>query len=319
MVDGPHLGVGTSRPAAARHDEPGTVTAMHPTVDDIDELIACSRVRWIADDLTAGAAGRVPVRHDTGFDLVDVAGTAAWWVPAEHAAKLRHGGVHLELSAPGARWLADVPAELTGRTVWAGRLADIATAPTAGFAKPAEAKLERLPARWWGDTGEFAAAASAAGMDGSSWVQISDRYLDLVEEHRCYVLDSTVLTTSPYLVANGDTYEPGWEHDPRFAHRDAGRFARHVVAELGEDQPVAYTLDVALCADGTWVVVEANPAWCSGFYGCDLTQVVDTIIAASVGEHGRWTWTPEPAFVTAAQRRPLRRWIPANERLTHGA
>lgn len=277
-------------------------------------LIAATQRRWIADDLRAGAPDGVEVRHDQGLDAPDVPGRCAWWTPAAHAARLQRGGIAMNLSAPGPGWLAALDVELLGRRVWAGPLSEIADAPRAGFAKPAEAKVDGLPAAWWDDTTHFAAAAGAAGMDDASWVQVADRRLALVEEHRCFVLDGAAGPTSPYLDADGNTYEIGWEHDGRFDHTGAHRFAGEAAAELADTAPRAYTLDVARCADGTWVVLEANPAWCSGFYGCAPTSVTAAVVASSDSDadHGAWVWRPDSYLVAhAASTALLRPWVPA--------
>lgn len=294
-------------------------------VDDVDVLVVATTRRWIADDLRHGAGGRVDVVLEHGFDLPVITGPAAWWVPAEHAARILRAGGTLDLSAPGPAWLAGVPDDLTGRRVWAGMLADIGDAPPAGFAKPAEAKVDALAARWWDRTDDFASAARDAGLGDDAWVQVSDRRLDIVEEHRCYVGAGTVMTTSPYLTADGSTYEPGWESDPAFSHDAARAFAQGAVDALGQDQPPSYVLDVALLTDGTWVVVEANPAWCAGFYGCDLGAVVDVIVDASAtptetgpdgSRHGRWAWRPDPVLIGAAARRTLLTpYVPAWQRV----
>ena len=277
-------------------------------------LIVCSQRRWVADDMVNGADGRYPVRWDMGLDL-PCAGPdlAAWWAPTEHAGRLLRAGAHLDLSAPGPSWLARVPAGLTGRPVWAGRLSDLAAAPRRGWAKPAEAKVPGLGAAWYESTDEFAAKARAAGFPTAGWVQVSPLRLELAEEHRCYVLAGAVLTSSPYLLAGGSSYEEGWEHRADLQHASARGFAQDVVDEMGEDQPSAYTLDVGRTVEGTWVVIEANPAWCSGTYGCELTAVADTVVESSASppaalgssRHGRFAWAPDPYVVSFAASRPL--------------
>ena len=281
-----------------------------------DEMVVCSRVRWLADDMAAGAAGRWPVRHDYGFGLPSLESglTRAWWSPAGHAARLLAGGMEMHLCAPGPTWLADIPEVLTGRPVWAGTLDELSRGrgPRFGFAKPAEAKIDALAAAWYDNIGDFAAAANSARLPGGSWVQVSPVRLDLVEEHRCFVHAGEVVAASPYLLADGTTWEPGMETWERLHHDGARRFAADAVAELTGRQPAAYALDVGLLASGRWVVVEANPAWCAGTYGAELTAVVDVVVASSLtvpGEtdsHGAWAWRPDPALVADAERAPLR-------------
>jgi hypothetical protein len=216
--------------------------------------------------------------------------------------------VRLDLVAPGPAWLARVPEALTGRPIWAGRLADIADAPAEGWSKPAEAKVPGFSAAWR-STEELLAAAGAAGFPLGGWVQVSPVRLELVEEHRAFVLDGSVVATSPYLRSDGSTYELGWEDDPSFDHRGARSFAQDVVDEMAEDQPVAYTLDVGKTSSGRWVVVEANPAWSSGAYGADLRAVADAVVVASLtpSRDAPFPWVPDAYLLGVAERQPLLR------------
>jgi hypothetical protein len=178
--------------------------------------------------------------------------------------------------------------------------------------KPAEAKVPRLPARWC-TRDDFLATARSAGFPADGQVQVSPVRLDLAEEHRCFVLEGAVVTSSPYLLASGATYEEGWEASADFDHVSARAFAQEVVDEMGNDQPHGYTLDVGLTTSGQWVVIEANPAWCSGTYGCKLEAVVDVVVEASAtptsfvgpSRHGHFVWRPDPYLISFAETRPL--------------
>jgi len=149
-------------------------------------------------------------------------------------------------------------------------------------ARPAEAEIDDLAAAWYDDTSDFAAAARAAGPPGDSWVQVCPVRLDLVEEHRCFVLDGSVVATSPYLLADGSTWEPDFDTRADLHHADARRFATEAVDELGAGQPGAYVLDVGLLGTGRWVVIEVNPAWCSGIYGAEPAAAVEVVVEASL-------------------------------------
>ena len=319
--------VATPEDGEARHQEAtGPSWRCSKTLGDTpDLLVVCSIRRWVADDLRAGAAGRYPVRWDMGLDLPDLgdAETTAWWAPAEHAARLLRADVRLDLSAPGPDWLSRIPAEMTGRPIWSGRLSDLGEAPGKGWSKPAEAKVPGFPAAWR-TRDELLLAAEEAGFPGDGWVQVSPVRLELEEEHRAFVLDGVVVAASPYLLGayDGDciTYEPGWEDDASFAHDQARSYAQEVVDEMGDDQPQSYALDVGRTTAGRWVVVEANPAWCSGAYGCDLRAVADAVVASSFtaasptaaasdepSRHGRFVWVPDAYLVTFAEKAPVLR------------
>ena len=61
--------------------------------------------------------------------------------------------------------------------------------------------------------------------------------------------------------------ERGWR--PLRRNRDAVRFARSVLEDPTVELPPAVTLDVGRIASRGWAVIETNPAWASGLYGCD--------------------------------------------------
>ncbi|MFD0527608.1 ATP-grasp domain-containing protein [Kitasatospora arboriphila] len=45
--------------------------------------------------------------------------------------------------------------------------------------------------------------------------------------------------------------------------------------------PSAVVVDVGRLDDGTWAVVEANPAWASGGYAGDPEHVLDVVLRAA--------------------------------------
>lgn len=262
---------------------------------------------WIARELATGTEHAV--HHGFGLDIPAAASTSAWWMPAEHAARLMRSGVGLALSSPGPHWLPRLPDELAGRRVMAVRAGDLtAAALPDGWSKPAEAKIEQLPAAW--RTGQQLADAIAdAGIPDRSWLQWTSTRLSLSCEYRCYVLDGRVVASSVYL-ADGYTYYDMLDGGPAASrldrpaeHRAAVAFAGLVADELGPGrQPAGYVLDVGHdSAVGRWVVVEANPAWCSAWYGCGIDAVADTIVRSCAPDPG-WEWRPDPYLMERASR-----------------
>lgn len=282
--------------------------------------------RWVADDLAAAAAlthaGTAPetrVRHHLGLDVPEIADGDALWAPMEWAARARHAGALLHLSDPGPRFLTTVPAQLLGREVHACAVWDLVAGdgPEEGFFKPANVKIDRVSARWWARE-EFLTAVHDAAMPPSSRVLWTTTRLDIVEEHRIFVLDHQPATSSIYL--RHDTHTP---HDARVTHTwheqmldprraQAQEFASTVLAELAGSVPASFVLDVALLADDSWVVLEANPTWCSAQYGADLGAVIDSLFAACSTPAGSpWAWTPDPYL---AQQARLQRLLPLEAR-----
>lgn len=269
----------------------------------MNTLLVCTTRRWVADELAPGAerAG-MSVIHDNGLWLprLDPGPGVCVWTPMEQAARLAASGWQLPLTSPGPHWLPSLPRELTGRGIWCGRAKHARQAPSPAFTKVADAKVEHLPAQW-GDP-----PALTRDLPPRSWVHAADTLLTLEQEHRVVALDGRAAASSPYLV-DGATYREGMEEDLSLAHVAARAFAQHVLDTVPAF-PRAFSLDVALTAQGDWVVLEANPIWSSARYGCDVDVFVAALAAAvdHQGQQRAWRWEPDAYLQDrAARQRPL--------------
>lgn len=95
-------------------------------------------------------------------------------------------------------------------------------------------------------------------------MRVSPVRLELAEEPWAFVRARMIRTLGPYLLADGSNWEP----------------------RVGGLQPSACTLDVGLAAPRRGVVIQANPAWCSGSYGVDLDEAANTVVTPSVTAPG---------------------------------
>lgn len=278
---------------------------------------------WRAREL---AAAGVPVRSSLGWEVPALQPGDSVWAPMEWMARadraLRCAGrPSWQLADAGPRWLAALPAEVAGRTVVACTLGEAAAGAglTAGWWKPANCKVETLPARW-STREDFLTAAYAAGLPDESQLLVSEQ-LDVLEEHRVFVLDGVPVTSSPYLwhhVPNqaaraGQLGPVGWDQVPDLltpvrAAADGPAFVaaaeqagwsrlttadvleetasllRVLARDRPEEVPPVSVVDVALTSDGRVVVLEANPVWSSAWYGADLEDVA-ACLAAAVQTH----------------------------------
>lgn len=281
--------------------------------------------RWVADDLATNTVG-VPVRHHLGFDLPDWEPGDAAWAPMEWMARAKVADPRLRLADPGPRFLAALPPELTGRNVEVLTLAQmkeraddhaadhgVLVDGPSYFAKPANCKIEAFEARWDDLEGHVLTAVAAQVPDAQPFLLTSTR-LDLVEEHRLFVLEGEVATSSPYLqhlVQGPHLFQGGttW-HEHMVSHRtgDAEEFGAHVLDTTTVPRPRAFVLDVGVLRDGTWVVIETNPVWSSAFYGADVDTVVECLAASvEVDEPGSAVheWAPDPWLLERSSRQPL--------------
>ena len=283
-------------------------TAGHGDTMPGDLFLVCWPKTWVADELAAAAGRRgMTVTHSYGMDLpaFDPARLGGLWTSGAHGARLMRAGWQLPLTAPGPRWLAELPSAWTQRRIWAGQLRNLDRCPfRSGFAKAAEAKVPQLPGTWYDDLDVFARHASSCGMEAGSWVQVADRRLELELEVRCFVGGQQVTAAAPYLWERTTDLSPVVRAQLNGPVADAVGFAGSLLGEV--DGPPGFVVDVARTTDGTWMVVEANPAWCSGFYDADVDGVMASLTAAFSGSKC-WAWQPDAVLQAAARRRPLLR------------
>lgn len=277
-----------------------------------DTLLVVTPARWLADDLTAGAAAnQVRVIHDYGLDAPADVDHIAWWCPGTFAARLHATGIRPAFTSPIPATITGLPRELLGRRMQVVPLEDVLQAaralPGRVFLKAADTKIPGLPASVHpvDEVPAFQTACYDHGMGPDSPVILAEE-VTFWQEHRIWVHQDTPVASSAYLVGGvtWDAMNPV-ELPPA---REAMVFARTVTAELAGHVPGGYVLDVGQLADGAWAVVETNPAWSSNPYWAterDADGVVATILAAQhPGQHH--PWTPDVALTRRARPLPIR-------------
>ena len=273
------------------------------TRDDFDHLRVVSSAAWLVADLAR--PGVIDVRHDLGIDMrVPIAESVAWWAPMMFAARLIATTGSNPFLAPGPRWTADLPRRWTGRTVAAMPFGALWAARGEGpvHVKPAEVKVASVPAAVHENLDVFLVASSdRLGKDVMIQVSTVAPY---EREFRCFTVDRDVVASSVYLAGGvtWDALDPSVDH----GRTDALRFARSVLRDPAVAVPDAMALDVGQHVDGTWSVIEANPAWSSNPYHASPVGVIASICAAQRphASYSRWAWKPD-AHLDIARRRPL--------------
>lgn len=106
--------------------------------------------------------------------------------------------------------------------------------------------------------------------------------IDWEVEYRCFIHERTLATMSIYLkngdiarTANGDWLENTSEQN------EAHKFCQTLLDNKDVAIPPACVIDVGRTSRG-WAVVEANPAYGSGIYGCDTKEVLRVINRATL-------------------------------------
>lgn len=276
---------------------------------EIKTLVVCSLTEWIAQDfLDASLPEEWRVIKDRGFDLPSVEPSihTAWWMPTEHAVKLRRSGLSVPFMAPGPKWMDTVPQSLTGRYTASITIGGISENPSifdAGklWIKPAEFKHQQFFAGLYSYE-----EVRAFSLPDEAVLQWTDTVMDFSEEYRFFICEGEIIASSVYLAGNVTYYDGAVAS----LELEAGEFAEYAVSVLGDNQPPAYVLDIGFDRkQERWVIIEGNPMFSSALYGADPAQVVEGLLRCAnpqIGEE-KWMWVPDPYLVNKyARMQPLK-------------
>ena len=182
----------------------------------------------------------------------------------------------LLLLEPPIDWLTTIPKLFRSREVALKTLAEARLESRPQFVKPADGKIFEPKVYQNG-----ADLPTEDHVDGCIPVLCSE-IVNFRLEVRCFILDKHVVTLSPYWRNDAlAEREGGWPFES-----DEEAVARHFAQQVCEspevDLPPSCTLDVGRLEDGTWAVIEANPCWGAGLYGCDPSAVLDSLKASII-------------------------------------
>jgi hypothetical protein len=185
----------------------------------------------------------------------------------------------LALLEPPFDWLARLPGQYLSRQVRYATVAEARRLTGPAFVKPADATHKCFdagvyPGGW--------AIPLRRGFPESTPVLIADPVAWAVE-YRCFVLEGQVTACSPYV--RFGRWIRAQDHPwiaPKPEMERVLHLCRALAADPGARLPPAVTLDVGRIEDGDWAVVEANPVWSSGLYGCDPAGVLPVLRRACV-------------------------------------
>lgn len=183
--------------------------------------------------------------------------------------------MELVLLEPAIDWLTSVPQKYLSRQIEFMTLGSARLLDSPAFVKPADGKI-------------FDPKVYATGQDLPSADNVDQDIpvlrsgiVDFHLEVRCFILERSIATLSPYwrggaLAHSSEGLWPFLHHE----EAEARAFAESILSDDTVSLPPACTLDVGKTSDGIWAVIEANPCWGAGLYGCDPSHVMQTIRAA---------------------------------------
>ena len=218
---------------------------------------------WMAQDLDA--------TQSFGFDLPALTpGDDQVWMPEFYAARYLHSGVELPLSTT-VGWHNWLPETMLRRRVTKTILFALTQQPDVfGYVKLEDLKDDRAAAQWT-STHAYAELLIQLGAPGGTGILVADTLHEIAVEWRAIVAGGVVLDYSCYI----DNQRTG--ASSRVGDRGAmdGRiaeFAQQAAGRLPEHMGTC-ALDVAELADGSLMVIEANPIWCANWYSADPQHV----------------------------------------------
>jgi len=195
----------------------------------------------------------------------------------------------LVLLEPPVNWLAHLPHSLRGRQVNLTTLGEARHFSKPTFVKPAEGKT--FEAKVYHHAEDF----PAPDVVEDSVLVLTSEPVSFVFEVRCFVLNGALLGMSPYW--RNDSLADGPNGDWPFLADEkiqAEAFASQVLS-AHSSHPPAFVLDIGLARESGWAVVEANPCWGAGLYGCDAECALRTAQAAirrrAEMTEQDWLWT----------------------------
>lgn len=168
-------------------------------------------------------------------------------------------------------WLTSLPTSLLGRQVSYATLKDALEVCEPRFIKPADDKSFAPAVYPRGD-----ALPSIEGLSLDTPVLMADP-VHFEVEYRHFIVEGRSVASSPYWRHGALAQdEQGQWTAPQDEAQAALEFAHQVLAHPEVRFPPAGVLDVGRL-QGSWAVIEANPAWGAGLYGCAPTQALQAI------------------------------------------
>ena len=184
-----------------------------------------------------------------------------------------------KLVANPLNWLAKLPETYTARKVSFMKLSEARNITEEKFIKPADDKC-------------FEAKVYASGKDLTTNPDLNDAptlvsdVMKFTSEYRCVVKDRRVITSCCYLYKDYRVVEPEINKPINYlVNYDAVvNFVNTMLADESVECAESTVIDVGRFKKDTYAVIESNPVYASGVYGCELVAMLDALKTACVNE-----------------------------------
>jgi len=250
--------------------------------------------KWMHDEFISA---EVNVQHSFGLEIPRFNIEDAWWMPQEFAVHLNQSleankKHRVSLAAPGPYLLSDTPQKFTQRLVETITVSEAKNAVANGWWKLAEGKSDSFIAKHR-ESKELVRDIEKSGLPDSTLLQFSPSTLPIQSEYRVFVKSDKAVTASIYLQKAKDgsevTVYDGAIGDNAVLN-DLYGFVEEALSYVAH--PGSLVVDVALLDDESFAVLEYNPVWCSAWYNCDMTKVMESILE-SKKDIEDWPYNPD--------------------------
>jgi hypothetical protein len=207
-------------------------------------------------------------------------GPRTFYGGTDHARKFAQR-YELCLIEPPLDLLARLPPEFLGRKVRFGTLDALASLAGPVFVKPADPIHKIFDAGIYAQLSDIQLRANVPPQT----CLLAAQPVEWSSEFRCFVCERRIAAWSPYLSFGTPVWKPGCAGP---VPPSLSAVCQRLLDRMGDELPPAFVVDIGVLEDGHWVVVEFNPAWCSGILGADVRGVLSVIARAAL-------WRPEAA------------------------
>jgi hypothetical protein len=176
-------------------------------------------------------------------------------------------------------WLAKLPETYTARKVSFMKLSEARNITEEKFIKPADDKC--FPAKVYSSGKEL-----TTNKDLDDVPILVSHVMKFTSEYRCVVKDRKVITSCCYLYKDYRVAEPEINKPINYnVNYDAVvDFVNTMLADVAVECVESTVIDVGRFKKDTYAVIESNPVYASGIYGCEFVAMLDAIKAACINE-----------------------------------
>lgn len=235
------------------------VLALHFAAKELGWEVYPTETSWrLPDDLIASGKQGIPYGSQTFCEVI--AQQMGW-----------------TLEQNSFDWLAKIPKEYTKRQVDFMTLGEAKLLKETKFIKPADDKV--FPAKVY-SPGELI-VSEVVPLDTPTLVS------DVVQwdlEYRCFCTPYEVLTWSNYIFHDNVANPKYWSVIDSNDEMMPSDFVQGLLYDMSEDEDgvetFASVIDVGRIPGKGLAIIETNPAWASGIYGCDPMRMLKVIQGA---------------------------------------